>query len=79
MDKGEDFIVERELPALVARMNTLVGDNLLTVDGVEREIRARDRQIENPFCKDMQVMAIHVARNYVGDELIRTAPPHRQE
>jgi predicted oxidoreductase len=77
LDNGEDFIVERELPALVGRMNKLVGDDLLTVETVEREIRARDRQIENPFCKDMQVMAIRSARSYVGDELIRTAPPHK--
>jgi hypothetical protein len=77
MEKGEDFIVEPELPALVKRMNTLTGDNLLTVEGVEREIRARDRQIENPFSKDMQVTALRGARRYLGDRLIRTAPPHK--
>ena len=77
MDKGEDFIVESELPALVARMNRLSGDNLLTLEGVEREIRARDRQIENPFSKDAQITAIRGARNYLGDKLIRTVPPHR--
>jgi uncharacterized protein len=58
MEKGEDFIVEPELPTLVERMNALTGDNLLTVEGVEREIRARDRQIDNPFSKDMQVTAL---------------------
>jgi uncharacterized protein len=77
MEKGEDFIVEPELPALVKRMNVLTGDNLLTVEGVEREIRARDRQIDNPFSKDMQVIALRGARRYLGDRLIRTAPPHK--
>jgi uncharacterized protein len=51
MEKGEDFIVEPELPTLVKRMNALTGDNLLTLAGVEREIRARDRQIDNPFSR----------------------------
>jgi len=77
MEKGEDFIVERELPALVARMNKLTGDDLLTLEGVEHEIRARDRQVENPFSKDLQITAIRGARAYLGDRLIRTAKPHR--
>jgi hypothetical protein len=77
MDKGEDFIIERELPALVARMNMLSGDNLLTLEGVEQEIRARDRQVNNPFCKDAQITAIRGARNYLGDKLIRTAALHK--
>lgn len=77
MDKGEDFIVERELPALVARMNRLSGDNLLTSEGVEQEIRARDRQVDNPFCKDAQITAIRGARHYLGDKLIRTAALHK--
>jgi predicted oxidoreductase len=78
MDKGEDFVVERELSALVTRMNALVGgEPLLTLEGVEREIRARDRQLDNPFCKDMQITAIRGARHYLGDKLIRTARPHK--
>jgi uncharacterized protein len=77
MERGEDFIVERELPALVSRMNTLTGDNLLTLEGVEHEIRARDRQVDNPFCKDAQVTAIRGARNYLGDKLFRAAPLHK--
>ncbi|HEV2502458.1 MAG TPA: FAD-binding dehydrogenase [Mesorhizobium sp.] len=78
LDKGEDFIVERELPALVARMNTLAGgEPLLDVAQVEREIRARDMQLDNPFSKDMQVIALRGARTYLGDKLIRTAKPHK--
>jgi predicted oxidoreductase len=47
------------------------------VEGVKREIRARDRQIDNPFSKDAQITAIRGARAYLGDKLIRTAPPHK--
>jgi uncharacterized protein len=77
MQKGEDFIVERELAALVKRMNALTGKDLLSVEGVEHEIRARDQQIDNRFCKDMQVLAIRAARRYLGDRLVRTARLHR--
>ena len=49
MDKGEDFIVERDLGRLVARMNELAGGApLLRFEDVEREITARDRQLDNP-------------------------------
>ena len=78
MDKGEDFIVERDLARLVERMNALAGGApLLDLAAVEREIRARDMQLDNPFSKDMQVTALRGARNYLGDRLIRTARPHR--
>jgi len=78
MDKGEDFIVERELPDLVRRMNALTGgEPLLDLATVEREIRARDRQIDNPFAKDMQIVALRGARAYLGDKLVRVASPHK--
>ena len=78
MEKGEDFIIEAELPALVARMNALAGgEALLELGQVEREIRARDRQLDNPFSKDMQITALRGARAYLGDRLIRTAKPHK--
>ena len=78
MDKGEDFIVERDLATLVARMNALAGgEPLLTVERVEHEITARDRQLDNPYGKDMQITAIRGARRYLGDRLIRTARPHK--
>ena len=38
---------------------------------------ARDREIDNPFTKDLQVMALRGARSYLGDRLIRVAKPHR--
>ncbi|TKB35205.1 MAG: FAD-binding dehydrogenase, partial [Mesorhizobium sp.] len=77
MEKGEDFIVEANLSKLVARMNGLAGEPLLDVAQVEREIRARDMQLDNPFSKDAQITALRGARAYLGDRLIRTAKPHK--
>jgi predicted oxidoreductase len=78
MDKGEDFIVERDLATLVKRMNVLAGgEPLLTLDAVAREIEARDRQLDNAFGKDMQITAMHAARRYFGDRLSRVATPHK--
>lgn len=78
MEKGEDFIVEADLARLVARMNALAGgEPLLDVAQVEREIRARDMQLDNPFSKDAQITALRGARTYLGDKLIRTAKPHK--
>jgi predicted oxidoreductase len=77
MDKGEDFIVERELPRLVARMNTLVGEPLIDAAHVEREIAARDGQLDNPVCKDAQITAVRAARRYLGDRIFRTVRPHK--
>ncbi|AYV26932.1 FAD-binding dehydrogenase [Streptomyces sp. CJ_13] len=77
MDKGADFVVERNLTALVRGMNAVTGEDLLDEATVRGEIVARDRAIANPFTKDLQVTAIHGARKYLGDRLIRTAAPHR--
>ncbi|WP_424214553.1 FAD-binding dehydrogenase [Streptomyces sp. BI20] len=77
MDRGADFLVDRDLDRLVRRMNALTGLDLLDPAAVREEITARDREIANPFTKDLQVTAIHGARRYLGDRLIRTAAPHR--
>lgn len=77
MDKGADFVVERDLAALVRGMNRITGEDLIDEAALRREITARDREIANPFTKDLQVTAIRGARRYLGDKLIRTAPPHR--
>ncbi|MFD7730422.1 FAD-binding dehydrogenase [Kitasatospora phosalacinea] len=75
---GPDFVVADTLEELVRGMNERQGD-APAIDGAElrREIEARDREIANPFSKDLQVTAIHGARRYLGDKLIRTATPHR--
>jgi predicted oxidoreductase len=75
--RGEDFIVERELRDLVRRMNELTGADLLDFSQVESEIVARDREMDNPFTKDLQISALRSARSYLGDKLIRVARPHR--
>ncbi|MEO2075352.1 MAG: FAD-binding dehydrogenase [Bacillus sp. (in: firmicutes)] len=77
MDKGEDFVIANTLPELVEGMNKLVDDQLLNLEHIERQILARDREIENKFTKDLQITAMRGARNYLGDKLIRVAPPHK--
>jgi uncharacterized protein len=78
LDKGEDFIVERDLSTLVRRMNALAGgEPLLDLARVEREVVARDRALDNPYGKDGQIMAIRALRGYIGDRLVRTVKPHR--
>ena len=75
--KGADFVVERDLATLVRGMNALTDEPLLELAGVEREIVARDREIENPYTKDLQVTAIRGARRYLPDRITRVAAPHR--
>jgi predicted oxidoreductase len=78
LDRGEDFVVAPTLPELVAGMNRITGGTPeLDLAAVEREVVARDREIAHPFTKDLQITAIRGARNYLGDKLIRVAPPHR--
>jgi uncharacterized protein len=76
-EKGEDFAVAATLPELVAKMNRLVGSDLLKLVDLEREIVARDRELANPFCKDAQLIGIYNARKSLGDRIVRTARPHR--
>ena len=76
-EKGEDFVVAHTLADLVAGMNALTPEPLLDPALLERQIVARDREIDNPFTKDLQVLAIHGARRYRGDRLARTATPHK--
>jgi uncharacterized protein len=75
--RGADFVVARTLPELVAGMNKLTGEALIDLADLERQIVARDREIDNPFTKDLQVMAIRNARRFRGDRLARTAAPHK--
>ena len=75
-DRGEDFVVARSLQELTKGMHQLDG-GLVDASRLQAQIEARDAQIDNPFSKDAQVMAIHAARHYKGDRLIRTAKPHK--
>ncbi|HTT31722.1 MAG TPA: FAD-binding dehydrogenase [Solirubrobacteraceae bacterium] len=74
---GVDFIVDHDLGDLVRRMNALTGDDLIDAGDLEREIRARDREMANPYAKDLQITAIHGARRYLPDRVSRVASPHR--
>lgn len=77
LDKGEDFIVANDLGDLVEGMNKLTGENLLDLADIDRQIKARDREIDHKFTKDLQITALRGARHYIGDKLIRVAPPHK--
>ncbi|WP_329458599.1 FAD-binding dehydrogenase [Streptomyces sp. NBC_01497] len=77
MDKGADFVVARDLATLVKGMNNLTDEPLLDEAELRREIVARDREVANPYTKDLQITALRGARRFWGDRLIRTAPPHR--
>ncbi|MDQ0269841.1 putative oxidoreductase [Cytobacillus purgationiresistens] len=58
-------------------MNKLTGSELIKLEEVERQIKARDLEINNSFTKDLQITALRGARNYIGDKLIRVAKPHK--
>ena len=78
MDRGEDFVVERDLASLVRRMNELGDDGLqIDHDALRDQIAARDREIDNAYAKDGQVTAIHGARAYFADKVTRVAAPHK--
>ncbi|WP_299929163.1 FAD-binding dehydrogenase [uncultured Pelagimonas sp.] len=76
-EHGDDFAVAETLDELVGKMNGIAGNEMLQVDDLRRQIADRDRQIDNKFTKDQQVMGLRTFRNYIGDKLIRTAKPHK--
>jgi predicted oxidoreductase len=75
--RGADFVVADTLPHLVRGMNALTVEPRLDPAKLEREIVARDAEIDKPLPADQQVKAIRAARRYLGDRLIRVATPHR--
>ncbi|MGW6356464.1 FAD-binding dehydrogenase [Streptomyces sp. NPDC055092] len=80
MDHGADFVIEKDIPALVRGMNALAEKSsgpLIDEAALRSTLVARDREIANPFTKDLQVTAIRGTRKFLGDRLIRTAAPHR--
>jgi predicted oxidoreductase len=74
---GVDFVVRDDLEDLVAGMNEIARGPKLELEQIRREIVARDRELDNRFSKDLQLMAIANARQYRGDKLIRVASPHK--
>ena len=77
MEHGSDFVVEPTLEKLLAGMAALEPDAPLDVAQVEREIRARDNEMDNTYTKDLQVVALRGARKYLPDRIARVATPHR--
>ncbi|WP_200304699.1 FAD-binding dehydrogenase [Streptomyces adelaidensis] len=76
-ENGADFVVASNLADLVTGMNDLTGDNLIEFAELKRQIDARDREIDNPYTKDVQVMGIRNALSYPGDSISRTASAHK--
>ncbi|RYP87036.1 FAD-binding dehydrogenase [Nocardioides guangzhouensis] len=76
---GDDFVVADGLDELVAGMNRIADDEVpaIEVGSLRGLMEARDREMDNAFTKDAQVMAIRSARRYRGDRLIRVATPHK--
>jgi hypothetical protein len=72
---GADFVVRDRLEDLVDGMNALVGAPHLDPVEIRRVVEDRDAGLAHPFGKDLQLAAIRGARAYLGDRLIRTAPP----
>jgi uncharacterized protein len=77
LDKGVDFVQAESLPDLIRRMNAVTDEPLLDADQVEREVVARDREMDNPYSKDMQIVALRQARSYLPDRISRVAAPHK--
>jgi predicted oxidoreductase len=65
-EHGADFVVERDLPALVDGMNRVHGEPLLDLSQVEAEVVARDRELANPFTKDSQCSPVPRRPPYPG-------------
>lgn len=77
MENGADFVVANNLRELVNGMNKIAGNELIHIEHIEKQIKERDDEINKKFTMDLQVKAIHGARNYIGDKVIRVAKPHK--
>jgi len=74
---GVDFVVADDLAELVHGMNAITEEPLIDREELKRLVVGRDREIENPYTKDMQITAIRGARAYLPDRVTRVAKPHR--
>ena len=75
LERGKDFRVAQDLSELMRKMEALA-PGVLDPGRLEREVKARDRELLNPFAKDGQVLMVHAFRRYLGDRLFRVAKPH---
>ncbi|MFF2349765.1 FAD-binding dehydrogenase [Kitasatospora sp. NPDC058115] len=74
---GPDVVVAGTLYDLARAMNAKTRAPLIDGAELRRVVEARDRQLANPFAKDLQVIAARGARRYPGDRLLGVAAPHR--
>ncbi|MCB1273862.1 MAG: FAD-binding protein, partial [Leucobacter sp.] len=82
IDRGVDFVHADDLEGLISRMRALDSaadptGSPIDAEAVRRAVHERDLAYGNRFTKDLQLTAIRDARHYLGDKLIRVAPPHR--
>jgi uncharacterized protein len=77
LDRGVDFVQADSLQELIRKMNAVTDKPLLDADTVTREVLGRDREMDNTYTKDLQVMALRQARSYPADKITRVASPHK--
>jgi predicted oxidoreductase len=77
LDKGVDFVQAATLDRLIEKMNTVTDQPLLDPEQVWREVLARDREMDNAYTKDLQIVALRQARSYRPDRISRVAAPHK--
>jgi uncharacterized protein len=77
LDKGVDFVQADTLDELIVRMNAVTDEPLLDPATVRREIAGRDREMDNEYTKDLQIVALRQARTYRPDKITRVATPHK--
>ncbi|MCR4513211.1 FAD-binding dehydrogenase [Aeromicrobium sp. 50.2.37] len=75
---GEDFVVAHTLAELVEGMNAKSrGGATIDLATLEQQVVERDREVDNAFSKDLQLMAVHNARRSRTDKIVRVAKPHK--
>lgn len=77
LERGVDFVQADTLDELIEAMNKVTDTPLLDAETVRREIVARDRELDNPYTKDLQIAALRQARSYLPDRFSRIAAPHK--
>jgi predicted oxidoreductase len=73
---GSDFVSGNTVAELVAEMNRLTPESSVDGERVAEEIGLRDRRLPGGGWVDPQLVAVQEARRYIGDRLLRVAPPH---
>jgi hypothetical protein len=74
---GDDFVISNNLRDLVNGMNEKENKVKISYENLKQQITDRDMQVNNKFSKDAQIIALHGARKYLGDKILRTATPHK--